>query len=359
MKSLRARCRQRNCLKTLNKTGSNNDGPDCSHLGRYAGQRVVVLGASGFIGRWVARGLCKAGAKLTLPVRDCSKAGSVFDSYSIEGEVYELDLENEHAVRSLFREVRPSITFNLAGYGVDSGERDEKTAYRLNVSLVQALCDVVSEIRDRAWRGLDIVHVGTAMEYGRAAGSLNEDSVPEPTTLYGRSKLAGTNVLAGCCLNYGIKGVTARLFSIYGPGESPRRLLPSLIDAARTGEKIPLTDGLHKRDFVYVEDAADALMRLGLQGEIHGEVNVATGVSTQVKDFVTTAAAILGISRESLRFGSLPTRPEEMCHEPVSIRRLLKATDWSPTIALREGIKKTASFSSSTKETKVVSATSL
>ena len=305
------------------------------------------MGAAGFIGRWVARGLSDAGAKLTLPVCDRFAARSVFESYGVAGDIYELDLENDHGVWRLFRDLRPAVTFNLAGYGVARDERDEEIAFRMNTGLVHDLCDAISEFRDFEWPGLDIVHVGTAMEYGLAAGGLREDSVLEPTTLYGRSKLAGTRALAECCKNERIKGITARLFSVYGPGESPQRLLPSIIDASRTGATIPLTDGLHKRDFVYVEDAVEALLRLGLKGEIQGEVNVATGNLTPVKDFVMTAAEILGISRERLRFGSLATRPDEMYHEPVSITRLSEITDWALRTTVEDGIKKTISFCNS------------
>ena len=108
-----------------------------------------------------------------------------------------------------------------------------------------------------------------------------------------------------------------------------------------------------------MEDAAEALLRLGLGGETRGEINVATGVLTPVRDFVTTAARELGISVENLRFGSLPTRPEEMYHRPVSVERLFETTGWSPTTTLPEGIRKTASFCNRNLERKAVSSVSL
>ncbi|NIP76477.1 MAG: NAD-dependent epimerase/dehydratase family protein, partial [Xanthomonadales bacterium] len=73
-----------------------------------------------------------------------------------------------------------------------------------------------------------------------------EDSVPNPTTLYGRSKLAGTLQFRRACQRTGLRGLTARLFTVYGPGEHPGRLLPSLIEAAETDEPLELTAGLQK-----------------------------------------------------------------------------------------------------------------
>lgn len=312
---------------------------------QYEGARAIVLGAAGFIGRWVARGLCEAGAKVILPVRDRSTAKSVFDAYDIDGDIYQLNLLDEQSLRSLYSEIRPTVTFNLAGYGVDREEQNEEWAYKINVDLIATVCSAISEIRDQTWSGLDIVNVGTAMEYGLSGGDLAEDSLPRPTTLYGKSKLAGTSALTDCCRRFELKGVTARLFSVYGPGESPQRLLPTLIHAARTETPIPLTAGLHKRDFVYIEDVAESLLRLGLTASKPCEVvNVATGVLSSIGTFAKTAAETLGISHDRLRFGSLPTRLEEMNHEPVNVERLRALTGWVPNTIIASGIRKTFQF---------------
>ncbi len=315
---------------------------------KYAGTRAIVLGSTGFIGRGVARVLCEAGAKVFLPVRGSGAVADVFDKYSIDGDICELDLLDAQSVLSLYREICPTVTFNLAGYGVDREEHNKDLAYQTNVDLIRTVCSAISEVRDHGWTGLDIVNVGTAMEYGLAGGDLAEDSEALPTTLYGKSKLAGTITLTDSCRKFGLKGVTARLFSVYGPGEAPQRLLPTLIHAARNGQPIPLTAGLHKRDFVYVEDVAESLMRLGLTSLSGEVVNVATGVLSSTRTFAETAAETLGIDHARLRFGSLPTRLEEMNHEPVTIRRLVELTGWTPRTTIAEGLRKTVSFAALT-----------
>ncbi|MCH8926911.1 MAG: NAD-dependent epimerase/dehydratase family protein [Proteobacteria bacterium] len=109
-----------------------------------------------------------------------------------------LDLHDLGAVEAIFHEVRPTVTFNLAGYGVDRSERDPEEAHFLNTDLVGVLCRIVTGVADD-WQGLQLIHAGTALEYGMATGDLNEDTPPEPTTLYGRSKLAGPHAVPHAC----------------------------------------------------------------------------------------------------------------------------------------------------------------
>jgi nucleoside-diphosphate-sugar epimerase len=117
-------------------------------------------------------------------------------------------------------------------------------------------------------------------------------------------------------------------------------LLPSLIEAARTGQTIRLTDGRQRRDFTYVADVAEGLLRLGMSSAEPGEiVNLATGRLIAVRQFVEQAAHILNISEERLLFGALPTRPEEMNHSPVAIDRLRRLTGWTPPTGIQDGIR--------------------
>ena len=309
---------------------------------------MLVLGAGGFIGRWVARALSSAGADLCLGVRDATRAERIFSRYGVTGKVMAADLTNPESIRSLLLDARPAVLFNLAGYGVDPSERDEKAAYQMNADLIRTICRTLVSAGDTTWPGQQFVHVGSALEYGSLGGDLSEDAQPRPSTLYGKSKLRGTQYLAECCRNSALRGITARLFTVYGPGEHRGRLLPSLLEAAREPSKLALTSGGQRRDFTYVEDAAAGLLRLALSSSNPGEVvNLATGRLTTVREFALTAAEVCRIPPERLEFGRLPTRPEEMEHTNVSLDRLKRLTDWAPPTEPGEGIRKTAAFCAS------------
>ncbi len=308
--------------------------------GSYRGVRVAVLGASGFIGRWVARKLYAAGACTYLVVRDA--AGAVRSG--ISGELVEADLSDTAAVREIYTRIRPAITFNLVGYGIDPGERDEAISYRVNAALPKDICEAAAGWKDSTWAGQHIVHAGSALEYGEIGGDLREDGGARPTTVYGKSKLQGTQAIAEHCAALGLRGLTARLFTVYGPGEHADRLLPSMIQASRTGEPLNLTAGTQKRDFTYVEDVADGLLRLGLAEGVEpgAVVNLATGELVSVRVFIEEAAAVLKVPSVNLRFGALPTRLEEMQHDQISIHRLRSMLGWMPRTLIKDGIRLTA-----------------
>lgn len=320
-------------------------------LDAWAAARVLVFGATGFIGSWVARRLGDAGAQLTLAVRDRDAAATLEAGPQRRTTIVEVDVCDDARVAALLRAVRPHVTFNLAGYGVDHAEREAGPAHRVNAGFVGVLCAAVAAHRDPAWRGQALVHTGSQLEYGPIGGDLHEDAEPAPTTMYGRSKLAGTRALAGCAVAHRLPALTARLFMVYGPGEHDGRLLPTLIEAAATGAAIPLTSGTQRTDFVYVEDVAEGLLRLALvQAEPGVIVNLASGRLTSIRAFAEQAAALLGIPDQRLRFGALPQRPETLQYEPVSNARLRALTGWVPSTNVSDGIRRTMNLRERTHE---------
>jgi nucleoside-diphosphate-sugar epimerase len=311
----------------------------------YTERRVLVLGAAGFIGRWVARELTRAGAELVLADRESAAAQEVLARWEIRGSFEDVDLAETGAGARLVERVRPAALFNLAGYGVDPREREEAAARRLNAELPEELARAMSGARDPDWSGRALVHVGTALEYGEATGDLREDGPTRPTTLYGQSKLAGVEALCRVARERGLPSVVARLFTVYGPGERAGRLMPTLLEARGSEDPIPLTAGAQLRDFAHVEDVAQGLLRLGATSGLAGEiVNLASGRLTSVREFIESAAAELGLAAGRLRFGEVPTRGWEMQHDPVNVGRLRALLGWTPSSDVAEGVRRTAAF---------------
>lgn len=308
----------------------------------YAGRRALVTGASGFIGRAVAHLLDSAGAEVLLTGRDPGLLEAAARDLTRRCEFLRADLSQPGSAVPLLRRARPHIVFHLAGYGVDPAEKDSSIAERINHSLIEEIAGALVKEPPDDWPGLKFVHVGSAAEYGAVAGPVGEDTPAKPVNLYGRTKLAGTLAISRAVEGSELRAVTARLFTVYGPGEHRHRLLPSLLDAARSGEKLRLTRGEQLRDFTYLGDIAEGLLRLGcLAGSAPAVVNLCTGTLTSVRNFTETAAELLGIRPEQLEFGALPYRGDETSQGPADTSRLARLLGWKPSISVREGIRLT------------------
>ena len=310
---------------------------------RYANVPVLVLGASGFVGRSVARVLTDAGAELHMGARDPQALQAVCKSCGIVGQIHRVDLAQRGAVTDLVRARRPALVFNLVGYGVAPSERTTAIAESLNRDLPAELALACQRATGADWPGLQLVHAGTALEYGPVDGEVRETLPREPTTLYGRTKLAGSAAIEAVCQAGSLRAAVGHIFTAYGPGERLPRLLPTLLAARHHRLPLELTAGLQQRDFVHVGDVAEALLRLGaLPREGYTCVNVATGTLCSVREFVETAAEVLGLDPTRLRFGTRPYLPEEMWHGPVAVDTLRSHLGWIPGRSVRDGIGATA-----------------
>lgn len=297
----------------------------------YRGVRCLVLGASGFIGRRVAQRLSAVGAEVFKAVRQRDEVPRTI----------ECDLADESALARLFETVRPSITFNLSGYGVDRSELDSHTSRTMNAEVPARVCRAIATIADPHWRGLHLVHAGSVAEYGPLSGALTEEVRPVPNTVYGESKLAGTLAVQQVSREAGIRSAVARLFTVYGPGDHAGRLLPLLMETARSGRPLPLSSGEQLRSFTYVEDVAEGVLRLGVTRSPE-LVNISSGLLTPVRCFIETARTILNIHPGLLRFGSLPGSEWDMRIGAVSTEKMERLLGWRPATSIQEGIRNTA-----------------
>ena len=307
----------------------------------YRGSRALVLGASGFLGRWVARRLTQAHASVAVAVRDRTTFERIAERFGINADVFSLQALDELSTARVIQDADPDIVFNLIGYGVDRTEAEPESMWRINRDLVRHAALAVAQ-STRAGR---FVHVGTALEYGLLDGVATEESETDPHTLYGQSKLAGTNALRDVARETGLQAVTARAFTIFGAGEHPGRLLPTVRGAATVGTAVRLSSGAQRRDFCYVEDVAEGLLRIGASTPSSGEVvNLATGRLTSVREFAETAARVLGVPTARLEFGAEPVRSDEMRITGVSVERLKTLTGWAPPGDLESALVRALDF---------------
>jgi len=308
---------------------------------------VMVLGADGFLGRWIARTLTRAGVVPHLGVLDPAAAQPVFQRYGVGGQVHGVDVRAPGALEELLGRLRPALVVNAIGYGVAPSEKraeDAALAHQLNADLPVRLVRALAAVPVSGWQGRRVVHIGSVYEYGQIGGHLPEEAEPHPIGLYGQTKLAGTLALQAACASLNVPGLTARICQVYGPGEHPGRLLPLLLAARTSGVLPPLSRGTQRKDFTYVEDVAEGLLRLALSAGPPGEVvNLATGRLATVAEFVRMAAQVLHLPPHIVKLQN-PVSDNELVHEAVAIERLRARTGWTPGTDLPLGLQRTLAF---------------
>ncbi len=297
--------------------------------------RVLVTGATGFIGSQVARQLAATGDHVIVPFRagdDTSRIADVLPSLDVRA----LDLTDAGAVAAMVAEARPEACVHPAWYA----EPGKYLASRENLRMVDATHRLAEALADAGCRRF--VGVGTNAELDTDVGVLAEDAPPLPRSLYAACKLGLSYSLAELGALTGMEFAWARIFYLYGPHEDPRRLGSSVIRSLLAGREARCSDGLQERDFLHVADVAGGLvatLRSGLTGPVH----VGAGEGVSVRALVETLGDLTGRS-DLLRFGVLPRPAGDPARVVADTTKLRTGSGWSPRYTLREGLADTVAW---------------
>lgn len=242
--------------------------------------KVLLTGASGFIGRHVLNRLLEADID-TVVVGRSRPAGYM-------GAFIEADLLETKWAHHLAEQASASHLIHLAWYA----EPGKYSASPLNFRWVEATLRLVEAFCGAG--GIKVVAAGTCMEYDWNYGFCREDTTPlRPATLYGAAKDATRRLLEAVCKSYGAELAWSRIFFPYGPGEDKRRLIPSLIEVFR-GRRPPFgVNAEAYRDFIHVDDVARGIITL-LDPNAKGPYNISTGRPTKISEVVCVIASLLG-----------------------------------------------------------------
>ncbi len=292
--------------------------------------KVLLTGASGFIGRYALDALTHDGHE----VHAVSRRAMALPEGAIG---HEADLLHPGAAERLVGEVQPTHLLHLAWYALPGSfwsAPENELWVDASVRLVRAF---------GAAGGQRAVIAGTCAEYAWGERLLSEQGTPlEPATLYGACKHATHVAAEAVARQLGVSLAWGRIFFLYGPGEDPARLVCGVARGLLAGEQVPTTDGHQQRDFMHVRDVASAFVAL-LGGGVSGAVNVASGKALPVRDLVTLIAQETG-GIERVRFGELAPRADDPAILVGDVHRLHTEVGFVPAIDLRAGVAETVAW---------------
>ena len=296
-------------------------------------RRVLVTGASGFIGRRALAPLLASGFEVHAAGRAASAPAGTPAGVTWHGA----DLLDAPQRRALVQQARASHLLHLAWYA----EPGAFWAARENAPWVAATIGLVDEFA--AAGGARAVLAGTCAEYDWSAPQpLREDSALGPHTFYGTCKDATRRVAEGLGERAGVDVAWGRVFFLYGPGEDERRLVASVARALAAGERAATSDGAQVRDFLHVDDVAGAFSALAA-GDVCGAVNVGSGDGVTVRrviELIAQAAA----RPDLLDVGALAPRPDDPAALVADVARLRDEAGFVAQITLEQGIAETVAW---------------
>jgi nucleoside-diphosphate-sugar epimerase len=304
--------------------------------------RALVTGATGFIGRHLVDGLIGAKTQVIALVRPGSR---VPDEWRGRVACIACADWSKGGLRAALASHSFDVVYHLATYGVLPADRDPGPMVRVNVDLPALFVRLCQE------RGAGLVMAGTFSEYQRPADRrrLTEESALEMRKIYGASKAAGGILASALAQSLGVNLRLLRLFKVYGEGEAPHRLLPSLVAGLARRERVPLSDGLQVRDFIYVDDVVQACIAVGEElrsasRALTATWNVCTGVGHSVRTFAELVAQAMGASDQLLGFGDLPIRADDEPYLVGDGERMRRELGWRPHHDLDAGIRAAVSI---------------
>jgi UDP-glucose 4-epimerase len=315
----------------------------------FAGKTALITGGMGFIGSNLAIRLAQLGAKVTvLDAMIPDYGGNEFNLSPVAEQVRVnyCDIRDEMAVSYLVK--GQDYIFHLAGQVCHLMSLSNPFPdIEMNITGTAVLMEACRKYN----AGATVVYTGTRGQYGPSVSlPVNEEAPTNPKGIYEISNLTAEKIIKVYNDVHGVKSVLLRLTNIYGPRSQMRHsrfgVCNWFIRLAMDNQTIQVYgDGSILRDFCYVDDCVDAILKLAVTKEAHGEIfNVGSDIPVSFLDLANTIVGVAGRGRwEFAEFS-----PERKAQEPgdffSDISKIRRFTGWSPVTSLEDGLAKTVNY---------------
>ncbi len=305
------------------------------------GKTCIVTGGAGFIGSHLCERLARSGAgKIvvldSLRYADPSRLRAMGERWPIELRVGDL---GHDAPRALLAGVEGAdLLFHLAAEKHNQSMDAPQRVLQANVLGTERLFDWAAHAGVKK-----VVFASSLYAHGRMQlPPMRESDVPEPTTVYGLSKLAGEHLLRHFALERGLRGAILRLFFVYGPYQHAGAGYKSVIvrnfqQMLRNEPPTIVGDGQQALDYVYVDDAVDALLLASTDAADGGLFHIGSGNAPTIEELTRVMQRVAGSTLSPRRL------PPDRTHGTVRVadpRHALENLGWRTRVSLNDGLRR-------------------
>lgn len=300
-------------------------------------ETAIITGPTGTVGTALCKLLVEKHIKVYAVVRPDSKRAAHLQK--IKGlNTIPCDIVNLPELPALVHEERIDAFFHFAWAKTTGAGRNDMLSQIDNIRCAIDAARVASNLKCRVFIG-----AGSQAEYGRVDHALRADTPCFPENGYGIAKLCAGAMSRIECEKLGIDHIWPRFLSVYGPYDSENALIPKLIRNLLKGETMPLTGGEQIWDYLYADDAAEALLRMALYGKNGAIYPVGSGKARPLKEYLETLRDNIDTSLP-LGFDEVPYSDKQVMHLEADLSALMKDTGFKPKTDFETGIRKTIEY---------------
>lgn len=304
---------------------------------RKSHQIALVTGASGFIGANLVRILLES-FEVHIFTRKDSNRWRIQELIPKLKE-HTVDFQDLTSLTQEFKDIQPDIIFHLASFGGYPFQTDPLTIVQANIIETFNLLEASKTTDYKLF-----INVGSSSEYGYKRKPMKETDQLEPTSIYAATKAGATHIASAYYHVYQKPIMTIRPFSVYGPFEEPTRFIPQLILSCLNNQDIKLTQGNEGRDFIYIDDFIDGMLKFcRAPKEVKGKIiNLGTGQQHSIKEVANLAKELTG-SSSKLLWRAYKPRDWDTDYW-VADNKLALSLGWQPKFTLQGGLEETINW---------------
>lgn len=298
---------------------------------------ILIIGGTGFIGRHLT-----SRCLMETPFVTC--VGLLKGSYNGEPflqdvEVIKTDISDKEQLHSVLHGRNFDYVFNLGGY-IDHTYYSGGGRKAIECHFI-GLLNLIDCVNTKGLKGF--VQIGSSDEYGNSSAPQKEIMRERPISPYSLAKVAASHFIQMLYITEEFPGTVLRLFLVYGPMQDDKRFLPHIIKGCLKGESFNTSEGKQIRDFCYIADVVDAMVRAAVLPSAKGQIiNVASGMPISIREMIETVIKLIG--KGNPVWDAHPYRVGENMELYADISLAKSLLKWEPKTSLKEGLRKTIDY---------------